>query len=61
MLRRVLIGPIESPSGNREAPVFELVALAIFLVPLLLFGIYPAPILQVIDSTVRSLASLGLV
>jgi NADH-quinone oxidoreductase subunit M len=61
MLRRVLIGPIESTSGNREAPLFELVALAIFLVPLLLFGIYPAPILQVIDSTVRSLASLGLV
>jgi NADH:ubiquinone oxidoreductase subunit 4 (subunit M) len=61
MLRRVLIGPVESTSVKREAPAFELVTLTVFLIPLFLLGIYPAPILQVIDSTVRSLANLRLV
>ena len=58
MLRRVVMSPTASLSVKREAPIFELVTLVVFLVPLFLFGIYPAPILRVIDSTVRSLASL---
>ena len=60
MLRRVLMGMPERPLTGSEAPKFELLTLAIFLVPLLLLGIYPAPILQVINSTVESLARLGL-
>jgi NADH-quinone oxidoreductase subunit M len=61
MLRRVLIGIPERPLTGREAPTFELLTLATFLAPLLLFGIYPAPMLSVINSTVQSLARLGLV
>jgi NADH-quinone oxidoreductase subunit M len=60
MLRRVLMGMPERPLTGGEAPRFELLTLAIFLVPLLLLGIYPAPILQVINSTVQSLVRLGL-
>ena len=60
MLRRVLAGMPERPLTGGEAPRFELLTLAIFLVPLLLLGIYPAPILQVINSTVQSLTRLGL-
>ena len=60
MLRRVLMtAPARSLTKN-EAPVFELLALASFLVPLILLGLYPAPLLAIIDSTVRSLTSLGL-
>ena len=60
MLRRVLMEPPERSLTRSEAPRFELVTLAIFLVPLLLLGIYPAPILVVINSTVQTLARLGL-
>jgi NADH-quinone oxidoreductase subunit M len=60
MLRRVLMSTPARPLIWNEAPRFELWALAAFLVPLLLLGIYPAPLLAIIDSTVRSLSSLGL-
>jgi NADH-quinone oxidoreductase subunit M len=60
MLRRVLMGPSERSLTRSEAPRFELLTLATFLVPLLLLGIYPAPILAVINSTVQTLARLGL-
>ena len=60
MLRRVLMSTPARPLIRNEAPRFELWALAAFLVPLLLLGIYPAPLLAIIDSTIRGLASLGL-
>ena len=60
MLRRVLISPPTGQLTQNEAPTFELLTLAMFLVPLILLGIYPAPILLPINSTVRSLAGLGL-
>jgi NADH:ubiquinone oxidoreductase subunit 4 (subunit M) len=46
---------------RNEAPRFELLTLAAFLVPLIVLGIYPAPILVLISSTVKSLTGLGLV
>jgi NADH-quinone oxidoreductase subunit M len=61
MLRRVLIGIPEHPLTGTEAPRFELLTLATFLAPLLLFGIYPAPLFLLIDRTVKSLVGLGLV
>lgn len=60
MLRRVLMASPEHPPGKNEAPKFELLTLATFLVPLILLGIYPAPILLLIDSTVKSFTGLGL-
>jgi len=60
MLRRVLMSMPEDKVGRNEAPVYELLTLTAFLVPLLLLGMYPAPILSLISSTVGSLARLGL-
>ena len=60
MLRRVLMASPEQPPARNEAPKFELLTLATFLVPLILLGIYPAPILLLINSTVRSLTGLAL-
>lgn len=48
MLRRVLFAPQVRPLGSREAPYYTLITLAAFLVPLLILGIYPAPLLNVI-------------
>jgi len=61
MLRRVLMSSPEGKVVRTEAPVYELLTLAAFLAPLLLLGIYPAPVLSVINSTVSGLARLGLV
>jgi len=60
MLRRVLMTSPTGQMGPNEAPAFELLTLAAFLVPLIVLGIYPAPVLLPIESTVRGLASLGL-
>jgi len=60
MLRRVLTFSPERRAVKNEAPVFELLTLAAFLVPLILLGIYPAPILSLVGSTVEKLAGLGL-
>ena len=46
MLRRVLLSPPPKPMQSREAPWYALLTLAIFLVPLLILGFYPAPLLQ---------------
>jgi NADH-quinone oxidoreductase subunit M len=48
MLRRVLIAPQVRPIGSREAPYYTLITLAAFLVPLLILGMYPAPLLGAI-------------
>ncbi len=60
MLRRVVMQPPSQPPARNEAPWFELLTLAAFLVPLLILGLSPGPMLSLIDSTVRTLASLGL-
>jgi NADH:ubiquinone oxidoreductase subunit 4 (subunit M) len=46
MLRRVILAPLAKPMASREAPWYTLITLAIFLVPLIIFGLYPAPLLQ---------------
>lgn len=61
MLRRVLAASPEGTMARNEAPAFELLTLAVFLVPLLLFGVYPAPMLSLINSTISGLERLGLV
>ena len=45
MLRRVLAAPQGKAIGSREAPTYTLITLAIFLIPLLILGLYPAPLL----------------
>jgi len=54
MLRRVLSEPAKAP-GNQEAPSYTLVTLAAFLVPLLLLGFYPAPLMQVIIPAIQAI------
>lgn len=55
MLRRVLLSPQPKPAGYREAPYYTLLTIAAFLVPILLLGIYPAPLLSVIIPAVQQL------
>jgi NADH-quinone oxidoreductase subunit M len=45
-LRRVLLSPLAKTLPLREAPWYTLLTLALFLIPLLIFGLYPAPLLQ---------------
>ena len=45
-LRRVLLAPVKKPVTSREAAWYTLLTLALFLVPLLILGLYPAPLLQ---------------
>ena len=45
-LRRVLLSPLAKTLPCREAPWYTLLTLSIFLIPLLIFGLYPAPLLQ---------------
>ncbi len=54
MLRRVLISPAAGPTVSREAPYYTLITLGVFLVPLILLGLYPAPLLGVIIPAIRS-------
>ncbi len=59
MLRRVLMSPKEGGvGGQREAPYYTLLTLAAFLVPLLIFGLYPAPLWGIISSTVKAVPGL---
>jgi NADH-quinone oxidoreductase subunit M len=46
MLRRVLLNPNAKTLPYREAPWYTLLTLSLFLVPLLILGLYPAPLLQ---------------
>jgi NADH-quinone oxidoreductase subunit M len=55
MLRRVLFAPQAKPMGSREAPYYTLITLAAFLIPLIVLGIYPAPLLSVILPAVQSI------
>jgi len=52
MLRRVLATP-QGVILNREAPTYILITLAVFLVPLLFFGLYPGPLLGIIIPAVQ--------
>jgi NADH-quinone oxidoreductase subunit M len=60
-LRRVILRSPPAGTVRREAPSFELVTVALCILPLLLLGIQPASLFLLIDRTVRSLAGLGLV
>jgi len=55
MLRRVLLKPTAIQLGRREAPWYTLATLAAFLVPLLILGLYPAPLLQIIINAVQGI------
>jgi len=45
-LRRVLLTPNVGAVPSREAPWYTLLTLALFLIPLIVLGLYPAPLLQ---------------
>jgi NADH-quinone oxidoreductase subunit M len=45
-LRRILLSSLAKTLPYREAPWYTLLTLTIFLIPLLIFGLYPAPLLQ---------------
>lgn len=53
MLRRVLFARQTKPIGSREAPYYTLLTLGAFLVPLLILGLYPSPLLSVILPAVQ--------
>jgi NADH-quinone oxidoreductase subunit M len=53
MLRRVLTATDEKTIESREASPYTLLTLLIFLVPLLIFGLYPAPLLGLILRAVQ--------
>ncbi len=53
MLRRVLFTAQTKEIGSREAPAYVLITLGAFLVPLLILGFYPAPMLSNIIPTVQ--------
>lgn len=55
MLRRVVLVQPAGPVSPREAPAYMWITLAAFLVPLLILGLYPAPLLGVILPAVHSL------
>jgi len=55
MLRRVLFAPQTKPIGSREAPYYTLITLAAFLVPLIVLGLYPAALLNVILPAIQSI------
>jgi len=51
-LRRLLLMPGRE-WGQREAPYYTLITLAIFLVPLLILGFYPSPLMQIIIPAIQ--------
>ncbi len=55
MLRRVLLAPQPKAAGSREVPYYTLLTLAAFLLPLLILGLYPAPLFGVITPAVQHL------
>lgn len=59
MLRRVLLSASSQPTPPREAPYYTLITLAVFLVPLLILGFYPAPMLSVIIPAVHGIPRLA--
>jgi NADH-quinone oxidoreductase subunit M len=60
-LRRLVMRLPPAGTVGAEAPSFELLTVATCIFPLLLLGIYPAPLFLLIDRTVRGLVGLGLV
>jgi len=59
MLRRVLISPHPKPVAGKDPPPYLLLTLASFLVPLLILGIYPAPLINVINSATHMIPHLS--
>lgn len=56
MLRRVLLSEKqETANGHRDAPMYILLTLAAFIVPLVILGLYPAPLLGMINTAVHTI------
>ncbi len=54
-LRRVLMAPPPTPARLMDAPFSTLITLAAFLVPLVILGLYPAPLLGIIIPAVQTI------
>jgi len=56
MLRRVLLSPVQqSDNVKRDASISTLLTIAAFLVPILILGFYPEPLLGIINTTVHAI------
>ena len=56
-LRRVILAAHTKVTTVHDAPYSVLITLAIFLVPLLILGLYPAPLLNVINSAIHFIST----
>jgi NADH-quinone oxidoreductase subunit M len=58
-LRRVLFSPTQPTGGTkREASIYTLLTIAAFLVPILILGLYPAPLLGIINVAVHAIPQI---
>jgi len=55
MLRRVLLSPSQQDVSVRDASAYTLLTLAAFLVPIIILGFYPEPLLGIISSSVHAI------
>lgn len=56
MLRRTLLSPTQPPENvKRDASVYTLITLTAFLVPILILGFYPEPLLGIINTAVHGI------
>ena len=55
MLRRVLLSSSQPKGVNSEASRYMLLTLAAFLIPILILGLYPAPLLEIIQTGMRAI------
>jgi len=59
MLRRVVLSPTQPTGGTkREASIYTLLTIAAFLVPILILGLYPAPLLGIINAAVHAIPQI---
>jgi len=55
MMRRVLLSPSQSVIDRHDASPYTLLVLAAFLIPIILLGFYPAPLLGIINTAVHQM------
>jgi NADH-quinone oxidoreductase subunit M len=55
MMRRILLSPNQIAVSRRDASPYTLLILASFLVPIILLGFYPEPLLGIIGTAVRAI------
>jgi len=55
MLRRVLLSPSQPDVSLRDASAYTLLTLAVFLVPIIILGFYPEPLLGIISTSVHAI------